>query len=277
MKQVSPKVYNKEYYLNVCLGHEEYKKNNGGSLNIKWEKLIENIPLRKGMSILDLGCGRGDLCFYLAKKGMYVRGIDYSADAIELAREQLKKQPLEIRNRIQFEKLDAKKINYKTSSFDAIISLDVFEHLFKEELELVMKKISQVLKKEGILLVHTETNRIYLDYTHKYYSYPLDSFLTRIYNFFLNRNYKGLPKDLRNSYHKTQHVNEPTIFYLNNLFKRHSFKGNIISVIGGCKPLLSWKDYFYNTFICFFPLSRFFPLSVLFATEYICLMRNKKE
>lgn len=277
MRRVDPKVYSKEYYLNVCLGGNDFKRFNGMVINKKWEELLNLLKLKKGMNILDLGCGRGDVAICLAKKGINVTGIDYSKDAIELANKSLKKMPLKIRKLVKFFKLDAKIKKFKEDTFDAVISLDVFEHLYKEELFIVMENIANSLKKDGILLVHTETNKIYLDYTHPFYAYPLDWTLLKFNKYFFSKDYQGLPKDPRNEYHKIQHVNEPTIFYLKDLFRKFSFKGRIISVIGGYKPISGWKDKLYNIITFLYPLSKYAPLNILFATEYICIMKNDKK
>jgi SAM-dependent methyltransferase len=276
MKQVSPKIYSKDYYLNVCLGSDDYKKTMGNKLNEKWEKILKLASLRKGMKVLDLGCGRGEVEFYLAKKGITVIGIDYSKDAVKIASASLKTMPKNVQRFVKFYCLDAKKIDFGKNSFDAVVSFDVFEHLYKKELDIVMKNISTALKENGLLIVHTETNKIYLDFTHKYFVYPIGSLLVKINNIFVSKDYQGPPKDPRNEYHKSQHVNEPTIFYLRRLFNSYSFKGKIISVTGVLKPVLGWKDIIYNVVVCLYPFSLFPPLNILFTTEYICLMRNKK-
>ncbi len=276
MKHVNPKIYDKNYYLNVCLGSDLYKKTQGKQLNKKWKEILDLIEINKGMKILDLGCGRGDVSFYLASKGATVIGVDYSSDAIELAENALKSMPNKIKNSVKFYKQDAKELSFDDNYFDAIISFDVFEHLYKEELEIVMENISRILKKDGILIVHTETNKIYLDFTHKYFVYPMSLLLVKINKLIFNKDYQTPPKDPRNQFHKSQHVNEPTIFYLRKLFQQHFFKGKIISVAGALKPVLGWKDLVYNITACLYPFSLFFPLNILFTTEYICTMNNKK-
>jgi len=277
MKQVDSKIYTKDYYLNVCLGHEEYQKTKGKVLSKKWEEILEKLPLKKGMSVLDLGCGRGDVCFYLAKKGINVIGIDYSKDAIKLANDVLNLSTQNVRKRIKFYNQNAKDIDFRKDSFDIVIAFDFFEHLYKEGLEQVMKKVSEILRRKGLLVIHTEANKLYLDYTHRSYTYPLSSFFIFINNKLFNKSYPGLPKDPRNEYHKQQHVNEPTIFYLRDLFSRYSFNGKIIQNMGLLKPVFKWKDRVYNFIVCLHPLSLFFPLNIFFTTDYTCIMKNNKK
>jgi len=173
--------------------------------------------------------------------------------------------------------MDAKKLNFSDDSFDIVLSIDVFEHLYPEELELVMKEISRVLKKNGILLVNTESIKMYLDFWHNIYIYPISQLLIKLNKIIAHKEYLGLSKDPRNNIHKKQHVNEPTFFSLKRLFYKHSFVGKITSNIDLLKPVFSWKDRLYNYIVLWYPLCKIFPFNLLFAYEYICIMKNNKN
>lgn len=276
MKSINSEIYNKEYYLNHCLGYEEFKKYEGKKIHPRIAEFLNLLNIFKGMNILDIGCGRGDLVIECARRGAKAIGIDYSQDGINIANNSLKKQEDSIQKNVRFIRMDAKILKFKDNYFDAITSFDVFEHLYKEELETAMQEISRVLKPGGMLLVHTETNKIYLDFTHRIWSYPLDQALIKINALFNKKNYPGLPKDPRNILHKIQHVNEPTYFYLRDLFQRHKFSGKIFPVVP-MKPSVSWKDAMYNIFVSLFPISRIFPFHLFFAHDFICVMKNNKN
>lgn len=278
MKQtVDPSVYTKDYYLHECCGYEEFMKNPGNSLPHKTRKLLDYLPIKRETKILDLGCGRGDLVFYLSKKeGAKVVGIDYSDDAIAIAKKVLGKQAAEIKKNAIFKVMSAKKLSFPDNHFDTVVSIDVFEHIYKEELEEVMGEISRVLKRGGTLLIRTEPNKIYLNFIHRLYVYPVSSFLIRLNEFFTKKEYPGLPRDPRHGLHKIQHVNEPTYFYLKKLFRRHHFDGKIISNIALLKSVISWKDVLYNVVVLWYPLCLFFPFYLLFSYDFICVMRNNK-
>ncbi len=273
MKGLSPEIYDTDYYLNSNLGSEEFKKYKGKKVHETIYNFANLLGDVKNKKILDLGCGRGDLVIELARRGALATGVDYSKDGIDLAKAALKIQSKEIKSRTNFFVKDIVKTDFEKNSFDIVVSTDVFEHLYKEELEIVVEKLSKTLNPNGFLLIHTGTNKIYLDFTHILWCYWMDLFLLKIYNFISRNNYPGLPKDPRNDLHKTQHVNEPTYFYLKSLFERHEFKGEINSMVP-YKPNLSWKDKIYNIIVYLYPISNYFPLNLMFATEYICLQKK---
>ena len=82
MKRVYPKIYDKKYYLNVCLGSDEFRKNKGKNIHSTWRNYLNNLQISKTTKILDAGCGRGDIAIYLSKKANFVMGIDYAKDGI---------------------------------------------------------------------------------------------------------------------------------------------------------------------------------------------------
>ncbi len=74
----------------------------------------------KSKKVLDVGCGTGFFAYSAAKKGSKVLGIDYSAEAIEIAKSQYTHPNLEFKN------IDVSKIKEK---FDVIVSNGTLEHM----------------------------------------------------------------------------------------------------------------------------------------------------
>lgn len=276
MKKILSTIYDKNYYLNICLGSDEFKKSAGQALSKSVKKILSRLIISEEDTVLDLGCGRGDITLYLAKKAKKVIGIDYSKDAILLARSVQKKSSPTLQRKVNFMKMDVENLKFKENSIDIVVAIDIFEHLTKEQLEKVMKQIKFMLKPDGVLFIHTGTNRILYDYTYRFYIHPMNILLTTIDKVVFRKSYEPLPKDPRTHEEKIQHVNEPTYFYLKDLFSRYQFQGLIQTNIGYIKKTNSIKGFVYNFAITFHPLSKLFPLSTLFGWAFVCNMRNVK-
>ncbi len=273
---VDPKIYDENYYLSVCLGSEEFKKSGGKVLHPRLEKLLQQLPVTKDYRILDVGCGRGDITLYLGKNAKEAIGIDYSKAAIKIANSIKQNFPPDRQKRVQFRLMDIKQLAFPDNYFDLIIGIDVIEHLYKDEVEVAMKEMKRVLKKDGTLFIHTGTNKLLYEFTYKYYTLPVNKLLTGIDQLSKGVTYEGLPKDPRTFEEKNQHVNEPTYFYLKHLFKKYGFEGKIQIDIAYIKPGKGIKTIIYNALIAFYPLSKMYPLNILFGWVFICNMKNLK-
>lgn len=95
-------------------------------------------------SVLDLGCGS---CSPLAKvkKNFYSQGLDSHGPSIEKSR----------RAKIhdKYKKSDVRKVDkfYQPKSFDAVLALDLIEHLTKKEALDLIDKMERIAKKKVIL------------------------------------------------------------------------------------------------------------------------------
>lgn len=279
MRRVNPEVYTKTYYLTDCAGNEEFKISYGKQLDIVSRELIKHFEVNPDMNVLDIGCGRGEMVFYCASKGAKSTGIDYADASIELANFARAKYSKKIQNKTKFIKMDAKKLNFPASSFDLIIMSGVVEHLYQEELDIVFDQVRRVLKQKGKLVVYTAPNRIFNDLTYKFYSYPLGSFATYVWNKLTNSNYPNIakPQNIRTESHAIMHINEPTFFSLHNLYKKFPFKGNLVSSnVTVVKPVLSLKDSSFNFFVFLHPFSKHFPLNIVFGSDFISVLTNIK-
>lgn len=148
--------YTKEYFLGSIDKETGRVYGNGGFENFKsgemfdrYKMFLKNLAL-KNKTILDIGCGRGEVVDFCARNGARkVVGIDFSSDAIKIAAEFNKNN----RN-VELLELEAKDINFE-NMFDVIFALDVIEHIPEEEMEFVYSKMHAALKKSGILIIHT--------------------------------------------------------------------------------------------------------------------------
>lgn len=113
----------------------------------KLDLVCRKIGLKKGDRILDIGCGWGSFAKYAAERyGASVVGITVSEEQAELAKENCKGLPVEIR--VQ----DYRDVN---EPFDHIVSLGMFEHVGAKNYRTYFEVADRCLKKGGLFLLHT--------------------------------------------------------------------------------------------------------------------------
>ena len=107
----------------------------------------KSFPL-KNINILDIGCGGGLLSEPICRLGANVTAIDASLKNIEVAKYHSKKNKLNINYMCSSpDKLKIKK------KFDVVLNMEIVEHV--EDINLFLKKSSQLLKKNGLMFVAT--------------------------------------------------------------------------------------------------------------------------
>ena len=113
----------------------------------KLDLVCKKINLQQGQHILDIGCGWGSFAKFAAENyGARVTGITVSKEQAELAKENCKGLPVEIR--VQ----DYRLVDEK---FDHIISLGMFEHVGNKNYRVYFEMANKCLKDEGLFLLHT--------------------------------------------------------------------------------------------------------------------------
>lgn len=139
-------------------------KDNGDSLGFTGERMIPGeaseeseyehlaryifaLPVIKGLRTLDAGCGDGYGSALLAESASEVVGIDISSAAIERASKKYK-----IPN-LSFKVMDVRVISFDSSSFDAVVGYEVFEHIHTPQN--MVEGARRVLTDTGILIVST--------------------------------------------------------------------------------------------------------------------------
>jgi len=115
----------------------------------RFEFFDSYVPNWKGIKVLDIGCGGGLACEFLAKQGANVSGIDLSLNSIKAAQAHAKESHL----KIDYQCGVAENLPYSENTFDVVVCFDVLEHV--EDWGKVIREIYRVLNKNGIFLFDT--------------------------------------------------------------------------------------------------------------------------
>lgn len=112
-------------------------------------KLIhEHFPTSRDAHILDLGCGAGALLYFAQQCGYrHLSGVDVSSEQVAAA------QHLGLQNVTQSD-LFTYLASLPSLSYDAIITLDVIEHLTKDELMNLADQVYRILVPAGRWIIH---------------------------------------------------------------------------------------------------------------------------
>lgn len=117
----------------------------------KLDYICRKLRLKKGESLLDIGCGWGALVCWAAKHyGVRAHGITLSRNQYEYACEQIKKQGLEGQVTIELR-------NYRdlphVATYDKVSSIGMFEHVGLKNLPEYFSIVHQVLKPSGLFQI----------------------------------------------------------------------------------------------------------------------------
>lgn len=129
----------------IAYYNQNAKAFNKDTVNVEFSEVQNRFGayLPKGAKILDFGCGSGRDSLAFQTQGYEVTAIDGSIEMCKLASTLLGKE-VRCQNFLDFAEEEV---------YDGIWACATLLHLTYEELEQVMKRISNALKEEGILYV----------------------------------------------------------------------------------------------------------------------------
>jgi ubiquinone/menaquinone biosynthesis C-methylase UbiE len=211
---VPSRLYDEEYFLHACEGHEEFRESAGHYLSQRLSEALSVAGIAAGMAVLDVGCGRGEILSKTAQMGVRAIGIDYAETAVQFSRD-LVKQDETFEHPVGVYQASALYLPFEANSFDRVLMLDIVEHLYPEELSVALDEAFRVLRPGGRLVIHTAPNKWY-----DQYAYPM----VRRVRIWMGQG-NGYPKNPREIIPQNVHVhvNEQSAFSLWRGLRQHRF------------------------------------------------------
>jgi cyclopropane-fatty-acyl-phospholipid synthase len=123
----------------------------------KLDYICRKLRLRPGQKLLDIGCGWGGLVMYAAQNyGVEATGITLSQPQADLACERIAEAGLSDHCRIEV--CDYREFG-EPQSFDALVSVGMFEHVGQTKLPAYFKQAYNLVKPGGVFLNHGIASR----------------------------------------------------------------------------------------------------------------------
>ncbi len=206
-------LYDEQYFLHVCEGHQEFLSSEGDYLSQRLAQALAVAGIAEGMQVLDVGCGRGEILRRTAALGARAYGIDYARVAVELSQRVTANDDAVARPGVY--QASALYLPFAAESFDRVLMLDIVEHLYPNELALALDEAYRVLRPGGRIVIHTAPNVWY-----DRYAYPV----VRWVRILMGQGGR-YPKDPRAIIPENVHVhvNEQSAFSLWRQLRHHGF------------------------------------------------------
>lgn len=173
------------------------------ALKRRAQRILEELDLKKGDRVLEIGCGNGYYLnlFYKVKIKSDLVGIDIDERALVDARKNVDRE-------VRLLKADTTKLPFEDKSFDKVIMSEVIEHVYDEKKAL--SEAYRVLKTNGTFILTTCS----IDYPFLWD--PVNWILQHLFNTHIK---SGFWAGIWN-----QHLRLYKINTLNELIKRSKFK-----------------------------------------------------
>jgi SAM-dependent methyltransferase len=217
---VAASTYTADYYETCCGDFDSWTPDGSKPISGIYQFAADNLGLRAGVTLVDIGCGRGELVTLAAQRGATAIGVEYSPDALALAQQTLDGYG----QTAELVQADARRIPVEDATADAAALLDVVEHLTPDELAGSLSEAHRMLRPGGRLLIHTLPNRLVYDVTYRAIrlSWP--------------PRWRSWPADPRQEIEREMHVNEQTLGGLRRALRNAGFD-----------PVEAWRGDWIHT------------------------------
>jgi cyclopropane fatty-acyl-phospholipid synthase-like methyltransferase len=234
-------LYTETYFMENATGHDEFKTFEGKyeQLIDKFRMVINQLNLHQSDRLLDIGCGRGEMVIYHALNGGDATGVDFSDEAIKLA----KVKASELKAQCNFQINSFEKIEEEIK-FDRAVSIDFIEHISVEEGKVFFKKCYNLLNPGGRLIVYTYPNTIRRRIGYR---------LIRLFSIIKRKPLAKQEPDTISDHYKQYHLNEQNYFNLRKSAQDAGFRKVSVQYFD-----LSIKDSFLKSVLKSTPFRHLF-------------------
>ncbi len=115
-----------------------WTKNPGGEPGVQAD-VIKFLKMIDAATVLDAGCGRGDLSLEMSRRGLKVAACDLCN-----ARAFLQLKSARTIKPIFYHQCNLADMPFDDDAFDAVVCVDVMEHVFPEDMDAVFSEIMRV-------------------------------------------------------------------------------------------------------------------------------------
>jgi len=186
---VPARLYSTELLQHFAGGeHERFLLAGGRPLRPRLARALALAGLRPGLRVADIGTGRGEAAAHAARRGAHVIAIDFSLDALGLARRSARAAG----GAVRAVAARAERLPLPAGSVDRVLLLDVIEHLHPHQAAAALAEAGRILAPGGYVVIHTLPNRWALAVGYR---------ALRLVD-------GALPSDPRSGYERCVHVNE---------------------------------------------------------------------
>jgi cyclopropane-fatty-acyl-phospholipid synthase len=124
----------------------------------KVDHILKKLALKEGETLLDIGCGWGELILNAAKKyKVKATGVTLSNEQFARVNERIKEEGLSDLVEVQFS--DYREL--KDRKFDKVVSVGMIEHVGRNHLNEYFSKVNDLLPNGGLSLLHCITGQDY--------------------------------------------------------------------------------------------------------------------
>ncbi len=111
-------------------------------------RMIQDLGLKSGLRVLDIGCGRGRVAAHVARtSGAHVTGINIDDEQINHAKVHAKRTHLDQLTHFQKGDMNELPFPFKEETFDAVYHVQAFS--YSRDLNKLMREIHRILKPGG--------------------------------------------------------------------------------------------------------------------------------